>query len=69
PIKKIAATLPRLVPERVTIRALRLIFGTLIDWAPREKDVLMLSEYVRIALRRHILRRLNPEGKRLPILR
>lgn len=29
----------------------------------------MLTEYVRIALRRHILRRLNPEGKPLPILR
>ncbi|ONF77567.1 EscV/YscV/HrcV family type III secretion system export apparatus protein [Salmonella enterica subsp. enterica serovar Typhimurium] len=54
---------------RHSIRDLRLIFGTLIDWAPREKDVLMLTEYVRIALRRHILRRLNPEGKPLPILR
>ncbi len=27
----------------------------------------MLTEYVRIALRRHILRRLNPEGKPPPI--
>lgn len=63
PINKIAETLQRLVSERVSIRDLRLIFGTLIDWAPREKDVLMLTEYVRIALRRHILRRLNPEGK------
>ncbi len=69
PINKIAETLQRLVSERVSIRDLRLIFGTLIDWAPREKDVLMLTEYVRIALRRHILRRLNPEGKPLPILR
>ncbi len=41
-----------------------------IDWAPREK---MWSDvdagHVRIALRRHILRRLYPEGKPLPILR
>ncbi len=29
----------------------------------------MLTEYVRIALRRHILRRSNPEGKPPPILR
>lgn len=69
PISKITETLQRLVSERVSIRDLRLIFGTLIDWAPREKDVLMLTEYTRIALRRHILHRLNPEGKPLPILR
>lgn len=37
PINKIAETLQRLVSERVSIRDLRLIFGTLIDWAPREK--------------------------------
>lgn len=69
PISKIAETLQRLVSERVSIRDLRLIFGTLIEWAPREKDPLMLTEYVRIALRRHILHRLNPEGKPLPVLR
>lgn len=69
PIGKITETLQRLVSEGVSIRDLRMIFGTLIEWAPREKDVLMLTEYVRIALRRHILYRLNSEGKPLPVLR
>ena len=69
PISKVTETLQRLVAEQVSIRDLRLIFGTLIDWAPREKEALMLTEYVRIALRRHILHRLNPHGKALPVLR
>ncbi|MGX8940128.1 EscV/YscV/HrcV family type III secretion system export apparatus protein [Symbiopectobacterium sp. Eva_TO] len=69
PINKIAEVLQRLVSERVSIRDLRLIFGTLIEWAPREKDVQMLTEYVRIALRRHILHRLMVEGTPLRVLR
>lgn len=48
PINKIAEMLQRLVSERVSIRDLRLVFGMLIEWAPREKDVQMLTEYVRI---------------------
>lgn len=69
PIGKIAEILQRLVAESVSIRDLRMIFGTLIEWAPREKDVLMLTEYARIALRRHILHRLKPAQGPLPILR
>ncbi|MDN6089752.1 MAG: FHIPEP family type III secretion protein, partial [Enterobacterales bacterium] len=69
PISKITETLQRLVAESVSIRDLRMIFGTLIEWAPREKDVLMLTEYVRIALRRHILHRLKTEGEALRVLR
>ncbi|QZN95364.1 EscV/YscV/HrcV family type III secretion system export apparatus protein [Symbiopectobacterium purcellii] len=69
PINKIAEVLQRLVSERVSIRDLRLVFGTLIEWAPREKDVQMLTEYVRIALRRHILHRLMAEGMPLRVLR
>lgn len=69
PISKIAEILQRLVMERVSIRDLRLIFGTLIEWAQKEKDALMLTEYVRIALRRHLLHRINPERAPLPIVR
>lgn len=69
PIGKIAEVLQRLVSERVSVRDLRMIFGTLIEWAPREKDTLMLTEYVRISLRRHILHRLSPDGEPLRIIR
>ncbi len=69
PISKITETLQRLVAESISIRDLRTVFGTLIEWAPREKDVLMLTEYVRMALRRHILHRLKPDGEALRVLR
>lgn len=57
PIGKIADVLQRLVSEGVSIRDLRSIFEALIEWAPREKDPLMITEYVRMALRRHITAR------------
>lgn len=69
PISKITETLQRLVAEGISIRDLRAVFGALIEWAPREKDVLMLTEYVRMALRRHILHRLQPDGGALRVLR
>jgi type III secretion protein V len=54
PPTKIAEVLQRLVQEEISIRNLRTIFQALIEWAPKEKDVLLLTEYVRIALRRYI---------------
>ncbi|MGL5701169.1 MAG: EscV/YscV/HrcV family type III secretion system export apparatus protein [Kluyvera sp.] len=69
PISKITEVLQRLVAESISIRDLRTIFGTLIEWAPREKDVLMLTEYVRMSLRRHILRRLKVADEPLRVLR
>lgn len=69
PMSKITEILQRLVAENISIRDLRTIFGTLIEWASREKDGLMLTEYVRMALRRHILHRLKPDGEALRVLR
>lgn len=57
PIGKIADVLQRLVSEGVSIRDLRSIFEALIEWAPREKDTLMIAEYARMALRRHLTAR------------
>ncbi|QLL13473.1 EscV/YscV/HrcV family type III secretion system export apparatus protein [Pseudomonas chlororaphis] len=57
PIGRIADVLQRLVGENVSIRDLRTIFEALIVWAPREKDPLMIAEYARMALRRHITTR------------
>ncbi|KVW47296.1 EscV/YscV/HrcV family type III secretion system export apparatus protein [Burkholderia ubonensis] len=54
PIGRIADVLQRLVEEGISVRDLRSIFEALIEWAPREKDPVMLVEYVRISLRRHI---------------
>ena len=54
PPQRISEVLQRLVQEDISVRNLRLIFQALIEWAPKEKDTLILSEYVRIALRRFI---------------
>ncbi|MCL1123683.1 EscV/YscV/HrcV family type III secretion system export apparatus protein [Shewanella surugensis] len=62
-VSKIAECLQRLVEEGISIRDLRTIFETLVTWVPKEKDIVMLTEYVRIALRRHIRRRFTgPQG-------
>jgi type III secretion protein V len=54
PIQKIAEILRRLVEENVPVRNLRLILEALVEYGPREKDVVLLGEYVRMALGRQI---------------
>ncbi|MBJ7263451.1 MAG: EscV/YscV/HrcV family type III secretion system export apparatus protein [Burkholderiaceae bacterium] len=56
-VGRIADVLQRLVAEGVAIRDLRAVFEALIEWAPREKDPVMLTEYARMGLRRHIVGR------------
>lgn len=57
PIGRIADVLQRLVGEGISIRDLRSILEALTEWSPREKDPIMLTEYARVALRRHITTR------------
>jgi type III secretion protein V len=60
---RITDVLQRLVEEGVSIRDLRTIFEALIQWAPKEKEIVTLTEYIRIALRRQIVnRQKNPES-------
>ena len=54
PVQRIADIFKRLVQEHISIRDLRTVLQALIDWAPKEKDVVMLTEYVRSALKRQI---------------
>jgi type III secretion protein V len=65
PIVKVADVLQRLVAEGVSIRDLRTVFESLVEWSSKEKDALMLTEYVRIALRRHIIDRQRGERTHL----
>ncbi|WP_145539432.1 EscV/YscV/HrcV family type III secretion system export apparatus protein [Yersinia kristensenii] len=69
PVGKVAEILQRLVEEDVSIRDLRTIFGALVAWAPKEKDIVMLTEYVRIALRRHVCARFSKNQAWLRVLR
>jgi type III secretion protein V len=54
PIHKIAEILQRLVSEEISIRNVRAVMEALIEWGQKEKDSVLLTEYVRVALKRHI---------------
>ncbi|MDR3037795.1 MAG: type III secretion system export apparatus subunit SctV [Candidatus Adiutrix sp.] len=54
PTQRLADIFQRLVSENVSVRDLRGILEAVIEWAPKEKDPIMLVEYVRGALKRQI---------------
>jgi type III secretion protein V len=55
--------LRRLAEEGVSLRALRDILGALAEWAPLERDPVVLTEHVRTVLRRQLTaRHLGPGG-------
>ena len=62
PMQRMADILRRLVEEEVPVRHLRDMLETLAEAGQREKDVHTLSEFARIALKRHICYRYAPQG-------
>ncbi|MDR2377553.1 MAG: type III secretion system export apparatus subunit SctV [Puniceicoccales bacterium] len=54
PIQKITEVLQRLVQEDISIRNLRMIMQCLIEWGQKEKEPVLLTDYVRTSLRRYI---------------
>jgi len=54
PLQKIAEILQRLVSEDISVRNLRAVLEALIEWGQKEKDSVLLTEYVRAGLKRHI---------------
>ena len=54
PLQRMAEVLRRLLEEQVPIRNIRSIFESLIVWGPKEKDLLLLTEYVRSDLGRYL---------------
>jgi type III secretion protein V len=54
PIQKVAEILQRLVSEDISVRNLRTVLEALIEWGQKEKDSVLLTEYVRSGLKRHI---------------
>lgn len=54
PLPKIADVLRRLVDEQISIRDLRQILETLVEWGENEKNTATLTEYVRAGLKRQI---------------
>ncbi|MET0535797.1 MAG: FHIPEP family type III secretion protein, partial [Steroidobacter sp.] len=63
PLPRLTEVLKRLVHEDISIRNLREIAHGLIEWAPREKDTALVTEYVRTCLSRYISHRFaNADG-------
>lgn len=54
PIQKMTEIFSRLVAEDISIRNMRLVLQSLVEWGQSEKDPILLAEYVRSSLKRHI---------------
>ena len=54
PVNRTTEVFKRLVGEDVSIRNVREILESLVEWGQQEKDVVMLTEYVRGDLKRYI---------------
>jgi type III secretion protein V len=54
PLQKIAEIMQRLVSESISIRNLRSILEALLEWSQKEKDTVLLAEYVRSHLKRYV---------------
>jgi type III secretion protein V len=68
PLQKMADVLRRLLEEQVPIRNIRSITESLIVWGPKEKDMLMLAEYIRMELGRLIAYHATGGPRELPVV-
>lgn len=66
--QRVADVLRRLAEEGVPIRNLRDAFEAITDVGSREKDVVLLTEYVRVALKREIAERWSDGDRNLHVL-
>jgi type III secretion protein V len=67
PLQRIANVLQRLVAERVSIRNLKTVLESVAQWAPKERDNIMLVEHVRVSLGRYITEKFS-RGRHLRVL-
>jgi type III secretion protein V len=66
PIQRIAEILQRLVSEEISVRNLRAVLEALVEWGQKEKDPVLLAEYVRSSLKRHISHKFSAGANMLP---
>jgi flagellar biosynthesis protein FlhA len=67
-LAEVQAVLHLLLREQVPVRQLGVILETLGDWAPRTKDPILLTEYVRHRLARQICSRYRDTEARLHVV-
>ncbi|MDE1174199.1 MAG: type III secretion system export apparatus subunit SctV [Parvibaculaceae bacterium] len=54
PVSKANEILKRLVSEDITIRNIKMIMEALVEWGQKEKDTVLLTEYIRSSQRNYI---------------
>jgi type III secretion protein V len=59
---RMAEVMQRLAREGVSLRNVRLILETLLEWIPREKDPDIVADYVRLALKRQLCHEVARDG-------
>ena len=67
PLQKITEILQRLVSEDISIRNLRMIMESIVEWGPKEKDLVTLVEYIRSNLKRQISYKYSNGQNVLPV--
>lgn len=68
PLNKITEILQRLIAEDISIRNFKVILDAILEWAQREKDIILLTEYVRGALGRYIAYKFSNGKNILPCI-
>ncbi len=54
PLQKLTDIFKRLIQEQISVKDLRTILEALAEWAQTEKDTVLLTEYIRSALKRYV---------------
>jgi type III secretion protein V len=67
PLTKVAEVFRRLIDEGVPVRNHRLLLESLSEWGAKEQDPVVLTEYVRTALRRQICNSLAGPDRVIPV--
>jgi type III secretion protein V len=62
PLPRLTEVLQRLCKEGISMRNVRQIAEALNAWGQRERDPMLLAEYVRVELKRTICQRFAPQG-------
>lgn len=68
PLNKITEILQRLIGEDISIRNFKVILDATLEWAQREKDIILITEYVRGALGRYIAYKFSNGKNILPCI-
>ncbi len=66
PLISLADVLKRLVREDISIRDMRTILQSIVEWGQKEKDPLMLTEHIRMALSRYITHKYSAGQQIIP---